>query len=76
MADSVSLLRTKIEDSKMAAEDETIDAVVTLAAIEFGKGNIAVSTMHIDGIKSIVRLRGGIEQVKRSSPLTARMISW
>jgi hypothetical protein len=76
MADSVSLLRTKIENSTMASQDETINAVVTLAAIEFGKGNTAVSTMHIDGIKSIVRLRGGIEQVKQSSPLTARMISW
>lgn len=76
MADSVSLLRTKIEDATMAAQDETIDAVVTLAAIEFGKGNVKVSAMHIDGIKSIIGLRGGIEQVKNSSPLTARMVTW
>lgn len=32
--------------------------------------------MHIDGIINMVHLRGGIQQVKLTSPLTARMISW
>jgi hypothetical protein len=47
-----------------------------LAAIELGKGNVDVSRMHIDGIKSMVRMRGGIQQVKEASPLTARMVAW
>lgn len=34
MVDSVSLVRQKIEDPVLAFEDETIDSVVTLAAIE------------------------------------------
>ena len=37
---------------------------------------MTIGTMHIDGIKKMVQLRGGIQQVKQSSPLTARMISW
>jgi hypothetical protein len=76
MADSVSLVRIKIEDPVRAIQDETLDSVVTLAAIELGKGNINVSHTHIAGIKSMVCMRGGIRQVKVASPLTARMVSW
>ncbi|KAJ4311788.1 hypothetical protein N0V94_007769 [Neodidymelliopsis sp. IMI 364377] len=52
-----------------------MDSVVTLAAIEYGKGNVDVSTMHIDGVKRMVQMRGGINKVKVASPLTARMVS-
>ncbi|KFX92173.1 hypothetical protein V490_05534 [Pseudogymnoascus sp. VKM F-3557] len=76
MADSVSLVRRKIEDSSLAFQDETVNSVVTLAAIEHGKGNVEASRMHIDGVKRIVSIRGGINEVKRTSPLTARMVSW
>ena len=76
MADSVSLVRLKVEDPKLAIEDETMDSVVTLAAIELGKGNAAVTRLHIDGLVSMVRMRGGIQQVKTASPLTARMVAW
>jgi hypothetical protein len=76
MADSVSLVRLKVADPELAIQDETIDSVVTLAAIELGKGNAAVTQLHIDGLISMVRIRGGIRQVKRASPLTARMVSW
>lgn len=34
MTDSVSLVRRKIEDSSLAFQDETVNSVVTLAAIE------------------------------------------
>ncbi|OAL48431.1 hypothetical protein IQ07DRAFT_513622 [Pyrenochaeta sp. DS3sAY3a] len=76
MADSVSLLRLRIEDPQLASQDETMNSVVTLAAIEYGKGNTAVGKMHIEGVKRMVRLRGGIGHVKLTSPLTARMVSW
>ncbi|KAH8723770.1 hypothetical protein GQ44DRAFT_773647 [Phaeosphaeriaceae sp. PMI808] len=76
MADSVSLVRSKVENPVLAIQDETLDSVVTLAAIEFGKGNTAVSQLHIDGVKSMIRMRGGIQRVKAASPLTARMVSW
>jgi hypothetical protein len=76
MADSVHLVRLKIEDPVLAVQDETMDSVVTLAAIELGKGNPDVSQTHIKGIKSMVHMRGGIHQVMLMSPLTARMIAW
>lgn len=40
MADSVSLVRHRIENPALASQDETLDSVVTLAAIEVN------STMH------------------------------
>lgn len=97
MVDSVSLVRRKIESPSLAFQDETLNSVVTLAAIEVsalpihhlpnissdanrdgqhGKGNINASITHIDGVKEMVAIRGGIDEVKRSSPLTARMVSW
>ncbi|KAF9895350.1 hypothetical protein FE257_000254 [Aspergillus nanangensis] len=76
MADSVALLRRKIEDVSLAVQDGTMNSVITLAAIEFGKGNTKVSGMHVEGVKKLVGLRGGINSVRQTSPLTARMISW
>ncbi|KAJ0421364.1 hypothetical protein BJY00DRAFT_111559 [Aspergillus carlsbadensis] len=76
MADSVALLRRKVEDPSLAVQDGTMNSVITLAAIEFGKGNTHVSQMHVDGVKKLVDMRGGINAVRQTSPLTARMVSW
>ncbi|KAK0735644.1 hypothetical protein B0T21DRAFT_368242 [Apiosordaria backusii] len=76
MADSVALLRRKVEDSTLAVQDGTMNSVITLTAIEFGKGNTRVSDMHVAGVKRLVNLRGGISAVRQTSPLTARMVSW
>ncbi|KAE8352456.1 hypothetical protein BDV28DRAFT_125480 [Aspergillus coremiiformis] len=76
MADSIALLRRKVEDPSLAVQDGTMNSIITLAAIEFGKGNIKVSEMHVDGVKRLVNMRGGINSIRQTSPLTARMISW
>nr|BAX09281.1 hypothetical protein [Aspergillus stellatus] len=76
MADSVTLLRRKVLDLSLAVHDGTMNSVITLAAIEFGKGNTKISQMHVDGVKKLVHLRGGINSVRQTSPLTARMVSW
>ncbi|KAJ5205837.1 Protein of unknown function DUF3468 [Penicillium cf. griseofulvum] len=76
MADSVALLRRKVEYMSLAVQDGTMNSVITLATIEFGKGNIKVGEMHVNGLKRLVNMRGGINAVRQTSPLTARMISW
>ncbi|KDN67926.1 hypothetical protein CSUB01_10068 [Colletotrichum sublineola] len=76
MADSVALLRRKVQDMSLAVQDGTMNSVITLAAIEFGKGNTRVSSMHVAGVKKLVDMRGGINAVRQTSPLTARMVSW
>lgn len=47
MADSVSLLRRKIENESLAVQDGTIDSVITLAAIEVG---LPVGQLCIDAL--------------------------
>ncbi|KAK0655606.1 hypothetical protein B0T16DRAFT_364136 [Cercophora newfieldiana] len=76
MADSVALLRRKVEDTALAVQDGTMNSVITLATIEFGKGNTELAEMHVEGVKKLVDLRGGINAVRQTSPLTARMVSW
>ncbi|KAJ5677604.1 uncharacterized protein N7477_003237 [Penicillium maclennaniae] len=76
MADSVALLRRKIENASLAVQDGTMNSVITLATIEFGKGNNKIAEMHVEGVKQLVHMRGGINSVRQTSPLTARMISW
>ncbi|KAE8828425.1 hypothetical protein HRS9139_07644 [Pyrenophora teres f. teres] len=76
MNDSVSLVRQRVEDPLLRCEDETMNSVVTLAAIEYGKRHIDAAKTHIDGVKGMVQSRGGIQLLKLTSPLTARMVSW
>ncbi|CAG7946256.1 unnamed protein product [Penicillium nalgiovense] len=76
MVDSVALLRRKVEYMSLAVQDGTMNSVITLATIEFGKGNIKVGEMHVNGLKRLVDMRGGINAVRQTSPLTARMVSW
>ncbi|KAI6779382.1 uncharacterized protein J7T54_005196 [Emericellopsis cladophorae] len=76
MADSVALLRHKVDNAALAVQDGTMNSVITLAAIEFGKGNLAASQVHIGGVKRLVALRKGMYAVSQTSPLTARMVSW
>jgi hypothetical protein len=45
-------------------------------ADKHGKGNLEVSKVHIDGVKRMVAVRGGLSKVKETSPLTARMVPW
>jgi hypothetical protein len=35
-----------------------------------------VAEMHIEGVKRIVKVRGGISEIKKNNPLTARMVPW
>ncbi|KAG0160173.1 Fungal transcriptional regulatory protein, N-terminal [Penicillium digitatum] len=76
MADSVALLRRKLKYMSLAVQDGTLNSVITLATIEFGKGNAKVGEMHVNGLKKLVDMRGGINAVRQTSPLTARMVSW
>lgn len=50
--------------------------MLIIAKFQFGKGNIQVAEVHVDGVKKLVDLRGGINSVRQTSPLTARMVSW
>ncbi|KAK8034923.1 hypothetical protein PG993_009918 [Apiospora rasikravindrae] len=44
--------------------------------MKHGKGNFQISKLHITGIIRMVKMRGGINELKLASPLTARMVAW
>lgn len=47
MVDSIALVRRRIEDSSLAFQDETIDSVVTLAAIEVSAASPLVEKLSV-----------------------------
>jgi hypothetical protein len=75
-----------------ALSDATLAAVATMAAIEVCKmnprinqtsnvsqherGNIRMLKMHMDGLKTMINLRGGLQSVRLSSPMVANFIVW
>jgi hypothetical protein len=32
--------------------------------------------MHLDGVKRMVNIRGGLRKIKESSPITANLVYW
>ncbi|CZR66972.1 uncharacterized protein PAC_16871 [Phialocephala subalpina] len=75
-SESIQMLRKRILDPKIAASDETISAVATLATLEYGKKNMVTMKMHVDGLKRMINMRGGLSKVRESSQTTATMAHW
>src|SRR5690606_16082004 len=46
MADSVALLRRKVEDASLAVQDGTMNSVITLATIEVGAPRFLLRVYH------------------------------
>ncbi|KUJ17158.1 uncharacterized protein LY89DRAFT_72922 [Mollisia scopiformis] len=74
--ESMRILRSRIEDPNEAVSDQTMSAVATLATLEYGKKNMTAMKMHLDGLKRMVSMRGGLSKVRASSQTTATMIHW
>ncbi|TFB05932.1 hypothetical protein CCMA1212_001362 [Trichoderma ghanense] len=73
----VSLQTASLYEELQAQQGFPISDLLMVDSIALhGKGNIEASKMHIDGVKRMVTIRGGIDELKQRSPLTARMVSW
>ncbi|KAH8597086.1 fungal-specific transcription factor domain-containing protein [Bisporella sp. PMI_857] len=73
---SLELLKARLKDNTKATSDETIAAIACLAALENEKRNAIAVRMHVEGLKRMVRLRGGLSQVRASSPAAATVVFW
>ncbi|KAF4624750.1 hypothetical protein G7Y89_g13423 [Cudoniella acicularis] len=56
--------------------DETISAVATLAGIEHENGNLKMLRMHINGLKRMIELRGGLDAIRQTNPMVANTVFW
>ncbi|KAI9054752.1 hypothetical protein LZ554_001901 [Drepanopeziza brunnea f. sp. 'monogermtubi'] len=88
--DVIRLLQERIDDPIKAISDASIGAVATLASIDviaylnirkllltvlqFGKKNVVMMKMHLNGLERMVSLRGGILKIRNSSPIVASVI--
>ncbi|KAE9381979.1 hypothetical protein N431DRAFT_393715 [Stipitochalara longipes BDJ] len=77
-AECIRLLRDRVENSEEGGglKDETISAVATLAAVEHQKGNLRMLRMHMNGLSHMVSLRGGLNAIRLTSPMTANWVFW
>ncbi len=73
MADSVALLRRKVEDASLAVQDGTMDSVITLAAIEVSEGEFPRLLALITS--SLIKSRLFKLSLARATPRSAKCMS-
>ncbi|KAK3115752.1 hypothetical protein LTR53_004572 [Teratosphaeriaceae sp. CCFEE 6253] len=56
--------------------DGTIVAIASLAAMEHDRGNMRALGMHLDGLKRVVDLRGGLDAIRSKNPMAANLVFW
>ncbi|KUJ17977.1 uncharacterized protein LY89DRAFT_717616 [Mollisia scopiformis] len=77
-AESIRLLRDRVENEggDIGVRDETISAVATLAGIEHERGNTKMLRMHLEGLKRMVNIRGGLNAIRENNPMVANSVFW
>lgn len=74
----IRLLRDRVENQDLGkgVSDQTISAVATLAAIEHENGRMRMLKMHMNGLKRMVDVRGGLNAIRETSPMVANSVFW
>ncbi|KAK5682692.1 hypothetical protein LTS10_005821 [Elasticomyces elasticus] len=56
--------------------DGTIVAIASLAAMEHDRGNMRALDMHLEGLKRVVELRGGLDAIRTTNSMAANVVFW
>ncbi|KAF8862195.1 hypothetical protein BDZ45DRAFT_723329 [Acephala macrosclerotiorum] len=70
----ISLLRERVEDPVLGLSDQTIASVLFLIIVEFERSNFRMVEMHVNGLKRMVKLRGGLEEIRETNHMLANLI--
>ncbi|KAK0120102.1 hypothetical protein ONS95_011512 [Cadophora gregata] len=70
----ISLLRQRVEDPVLGISDETIGSILVLTIVEFERGNLRMVKMHVEGLKRIVSIRGGLDAIRATNPVLTNLI--
>ncbi|KAG4431697.1 hypothetical protein IFR05_012821 [Cadophora sp. M221] len=70
----ISLLRKRVEDPILGVSDETIGSVLVLTIVEFERGNLRMVKMHVEGLKRMVNIRGGLDAIRATNPVLTNLI--
>lgn len=76
MDECLTLLNGRIQDPVAGISDATVVAVASLAAAEHDRGNMRALDMHLEGLKRIVSLRGGLESIRNTNAVAANVVFW
>lgn len=74
--ESLGLLNRRVQDPVLGTSDPTMVAIACLAAMEHDRGNMRALDMHLDGLRQIVGMRGGLEAVRANNAMAANMVYW
>ncbi|KIM94770.1 hypothetical protein OIDMADRAFT_60544 [Oidiodendron maius Zn] len=74
--ESMQLLRARVQDPVHGTSNQTIGAVATLASLAYTRGNMREARTHIEGLQKMVAARGGMGNIRSSSPVTASVTFW
>lgn len=74
---TISLVKTRISDPEEAVKDQTIAAVTMVAHLELLYGTSEAASQHMNGLKTLVEMRGGFTTfVTPLQLLLQRLLSW
>lgn len=72
---TIGLINRALQGRSTALEDDILYAVASMALTEDRFGNQMSCRIHLDGLKNMIRLRGGIRALRKNRPLCGA-IAW
>lgn len=63
---TMKLLQKQIQDCHMPLHDSTVAVVISLAMIADAVGDSTACKTHVEGLKQIVRIRGGLSSFRNN----------
>ncbi|KAL2074994.1 hypothetical protein VTL71DRAFT_8774 [Oculimacula yallundae] len=63
--ETINWIQRQLQSPSVAASDGTIGAIMTLTMWENGDGSSLDLSNHMDGLESIVKLKGGVSQLQQ-----------
>lgn len=70
---TISLLQQNLEDSEKRIQDVTISVVVSLIMLADAVGDAETCKMHINGLKQMIQMRGGIKAMRENRQVLAKV---
>jgi hypothetical protein len=72
----LSLLNVRVQDPVASINDHTLVAIASLAAMEHDRGNMRALDAHLEGLKRVVEIRGGLDVIRATNAMAANVVFW
>ncbi|KAL2832348.1 hypothetical protein BJY01DRAFT_101126 [Aspergillus pseudoustus] len=73
---ALRLMNERIQVDSEGRNDGTLYAIATMAVIEKWSKDASIERMHFRGLAAMIRNRGGIQGIHRSSPFLKKVLFW